>query len=109
MEAFAGLSRKAAGSQGRALSRTPQSPKSPFDSGQCRNQPKNNKKARPQTRNSLERPSKGTVFPFWLVLIETRGGHRVSKGEFRTLRSPTQGSALRTRKPFEKGLTENFN
>ena len=31
IEAFASLSRKAAGSQGRALSRTPQSPKSPFD------------------------------------------------------------------------------
>ncbi len=41
-------------------------------------------------------------------LIETRVGHRVSRGGFRTLRSPTQGSALRTRKPFEKGLSESF-
>ena len=46
---------------------------------------------------------------FNYFLVETRGGHRVSKGGFRTLRSPTQGAALRTRKPFEKGLSESFN
>ncbi len=33
---------------------------------------------------------------FLFASFETRVGHRVSKGEFRTLRSPTQGSALRT-------------
>ena len=46
---------------------------------------------------------------FLYVLIETRVGHRVSKGEFRGLRAATQGAALRTRKPFEKGLSESFN
>ena len=29
--------------------------------------------------------------------VETRVGHRVSRGEFRALRSASQGSALRTR------------
>ena len=52
-KAFAGLSRKAAGSQGRALSRAPQSAKLPFDFRFCENQPKRTKKARPQTRNTL--------------------------------------------------------
>ena len=46
---------------------------------------------------------------FLFVLIDSRGGHRESKGEFRPLRRATQGSALRTRKPFEKGLSESFN
>ena len=46
---------------------------------------------------------------FLFVLVETRSEYRVSKRGFRTLRSPAQGSALRTRKPFEKGLTESFN
>ncbi len=43
------------------------------------------------------------------VLVACRGGRREAKGVFRTLRSPTQGSALRTRKPFEKGLRESFS
>ena len=43
-----------------------------------------------------------------VVLVETRNEIRVSKRGFRTLRSPTQGAALRTRKPFEKGLSESF-
>ena len=30
------------------------------------------------------------------VFVETRAGHRVSRGEFRGLRAATQGSALRT-------------
>ena len=46
---------------------------------------------------------------FLFVLVDSRAEHRESKREFRTLRSPTQGSALRTRKPFEKGLSESFN
>ena len=35
------------------------------------------------------------------------GSDTGNQREFRTLRSATQGSALRTRKPFEKGLSEN--
>ncbi|OUP52659.1 hypothetical protein B5F17_08105 [Butyricicoccus pullicaecorum] len=38
------------------------------------------KKRRPQTAQSLERPTIRLVFPFLFVLIETRVGHRVSKG-----------------------------
>ena len=72
----------------------------------------------------VEKPSQiGTVFPvclwfkgddalcgarFGVFGVETRNGFRVSKMGFRTLRSPTQGAALRTRKPFEKGLSESF-
>ena len=43
------------------------------------------------------------------VLVASRGGHREAKGVFRHLRMATQGSALRTRKPFEKGLSESFS
>ena len=46
---------------------------------------------------------------FLFVLVDSRAEHRESKRGFRTLRSPTQGSALRTRKPFEKGSSESFN
>ena len=48
IEAFAGLSRKAAGSQGSALSRTPQSAKSPLIPVFDRNQPKQKQKRDPQ-------------------------------------------------------------
>ena len=54
----------------------------------------------------IPRPvGRGLVF----VLVDSRVGHRESKGEFRALRSASQGAALRTRKPFEKGLSESFN
>ena len=54
MEAFAGLSRKAAGSQGRALSRVPQDAESPFDFRFCENQLKQKKIiARRSERNTL--------------------------------------------------------
>ena len=43
---------------------------------------------------------------YFFVLVDFRLAK--IKREFRTLRSPTQGSALRTRKPFEKGLSESF-
>ena len=36
------------------------------------------------------------------------GSDTGNQREFRVLRDTTQGSALRTRKPFEKGLSENF-
>ena len=48
-EAFASLSRKAAGSQGSALSRIPQDAESPFETrGSARVSTKNNFKRRPQ-------------------------------------------------------------
>ncbi|WP_143287728.1 hypothetical protein [Butyricicoccus pullicaecorum] len=82
IEAFAqAFLERLAGSQGSALSRHPQMAKSLFDFRFCENQLKKNKKARPQTRNSLERPSAWDGLSFLYVLIETRGGHRVSKGD----------------------------
>ena len=73
-KAFAGLSRKAAGSQGRALSRAPQSAKLPFDFRFCENQPKRTKKSASADAQyfahkvrSWERLSLWTVFPFLYV------------------------------------------
>ncbi|OUP53406.1 hypothetical protein B5F17_05205 [Butyricicoccus pullicaecorum] len=48
-------------------------------------------------------PAGGAFNYFWLIPAKPE-----SIGEFRALRSATQGSALRTRKPFEKGLSESF-
>ena len=45
---------------------------------------------------------------FLFILVETRVGHRVSKGVFRRLRTATQGSALRTRSLLKKA-GENFH
>ena len=45
---------------------------------------------------------------FLFILVDS-GQSPESKREFRVLRDTAQGSALRTRKPFEKGLTESFN
>ena len=44
---------------------------------------------------------------YFFVLVDFRKAK--IKREFRALRSASQGSALRTRKPFEKGLSESFN
>ena len=43
---------------------------------------------------------------YFFVLVDFRKAK--IKREFRALRSASQGSALRTRKPFEKGLSESF-
>ena len=73
MEAFASLSRKAAGSQGRALSRAPQSAKFPLIfpiPREGKSTKIKNKSASRRMRNSLERPSDRTAFPFclfWLI------------------------------------------
>ena len=79
---------KAAGSQGRALRRAPQSAEPPFDfpdlpRGKINQNKKNNRV--PQDAKSLERPTIRLVFPFLFVLIDSRVGHRESKGEFRHL------------------------
>ena len=46
---------------------------------------------------------------FRYIQVDSRDGRRESRGEFRHLRMATRGAALRTRKPFEKGLSESFN
>ncbi len=43
---------------------------------------------------------------YFFVLVDFRKAK--IKRRFRALRSASQGSALRTRKPFEKGLSESF-
>ena len=42
----------------------------------------------------------------FFILVDFRKA-KIKRG-FRALRSASQGSALRTRKPFEKGLSESF-
>ena len=65
-----------------------------------------------QTRfvhNSIEMPSHWDgIFRYILVDFPSRGIGKIKKG-FRVLRDATQGAALRTREPFEKGSSENFN
>ena len=39
---------------------------------------------------------------FLYVQVDSRGGHRESRGEFRGLRATAQGAALRTRKPLKR-------
>ena len=45
---------------------------------------------------------------FLFFFVDFRKSENQKRG-FRALRSASQGSALRTRKPFEKGLSESFN
>ena len=45
---------------------------------------------------------------FSLFLVDSGQKTGIKRG-FRALRSASQGSALRTRKPFEKGLSESFH
>ena len=45
---------------------------------------------------------------YFFILVDFRKSENQKRG-FRALRSASQGSALRTRKPFEKGLSESFN
>ena len=45
----------------------------------------------------------------WFLFELIPGSDTGNQGGFRVLRDTTQGSALRTRKPFEKGLSESFN
>ena len=44
---------------------------------------------------------------FLFIFVDFREA-KIKRG-FRVLRDTAQGSALRTRKPFEKGLSESFN
>ena len=93
MEAFAGLSRKAAGSQGRALSRAPQSAESPFDSGQGPESTKMKRKAPPAGGKILLRLKaaheprsqwNGVLFMYILVDFPSREIGKIKKG-FRRL------------------------
>ena len=83
MEAFASLSRKAAGSQGRALSRVPQDTESPLDFRLAKINKNKKKKRIPQDAQSLERPSERTVFPFCLFWLKPGPNTGFQKGEFR--------------------------
>ena len=56
---------------------------------------------------SFSRPEGRDYFFFVLVDFPSREIGKIKRG-FRALRSAAQGSALRTRKPFEKGLSESF-
>ena len=44
----------------------------------------------------------------FFILVDFRKSENQKRG-FRSLLRASQGSALRTRKPFEKGLSESFN
>ena len=91
IEAFAqAFLERLAGSQGRALRRAPQSAESPLDFRFCENQPKNKKKAPSadgamlRAQSALIRKDRplGRSFLFLFVLIDSRVGHRESKGFF---------------------------
>ena len=115
IEAFASLSRKAAGSQGSALSRTPQSPELLLETRcppRVSTQTYKKGKTVPSDGLSHERPMAAGYFArcgerlfflFWLIPVK----RPESKGVFRILRDATQGSALRTRGLLKKA-GENF-
>ena len=69
---------------------------------------KTNKKERPSLLDGLSKRLRDLRVALLFSVLVDSGQKTGIKGEFRTLRSPTQGAALRTRKPFEKGLSESF-
>ncbi|MDY2968754.1 MAG: hypothetical protein SOR83_02070 [Butyricicoccus pullicaecorum] len=91
-----------------------QSLKSPVATGEIpflipvkdRNQPKQTKRKDRPFGRSFQRLRILRDALFLFIFVDFREA-KIKRG-FRVLRDTAQGSALRTRKPFEKGLRESF-